>query len=74
MNYFIYKKVRNVDIDLVDVGEPLEDEKNVEEENKNSSIEKNIDEQIAQKESFSKKSTNFKNKYYGYYCHNDVYP
>ena len=33
-NYFIYKKVRNVDIDLVDVGEPLEDEKNVEEEMK----------------------------------------
>ena len=33
-NYFIYKKVRNVDIDLVVVGEPLEDEKNVEEEMK----------------------------------------
>ena len=35
-------------------------EKNVEEENKNSSLDKNIDEQIEQKESFSKKSANFK--------------
>ena len=34
--------------------------KNVEEENKNSSLEKNIDEQIEQKESLSKKSINFK--------------
>ena len=33
-NYFIYKKIRNVDIDVVDIQEPLEDGKNVEEEMK----------------------------------------
>ena len=35
-------------------------EKSTKEENKNNSLEKNIDEQIEQKEEFSKKSANFK--------------
>jgi hypothetical protein len=33
-NYFIYKKVRNIDINVVNNQEPLEDEKNVEDEMK----------------------------------------
>jgi translation initiation factor IF-2 len=54
------EKEQNDAINKIRGTEQVVKEKNVEEENKNSSLEKNIDEQIEQKESFTKKSVNFK--------------
>ena len=54
------EKEQNDAINKIRGTEKAIQEKDIEEENRNSSLGKNIDEQKEQKESFSKKSTNFK--------------